>query len=64
MKYLTFLLLLLFCACSNFKEIHYIKDNAPDMPNYYRVKITGTSFISSSRYMSGYFDPILVQDFT
>lgn len=50
-------------SCSSIKETHYFKDkmttdnNATDIvPNYYKVDIKGGTFLSSSRYISGYFD--------
>lgn len=51
-------------SCSSFNEVHYFKDKVGLKPgeetnkvsNYYRVKICGYSFLSSSRYVSGYFN--------
>lgn len=51
-------------SCSNIYEVHYFKDKVNQksnyinsyMPNYYKVEISGYSFLSSSRYISGYFD--------
>lgn len=51
-------------SCSSFSEVHYFKDRVTSntngetniIPNYYKVKICGYSFLSSSRYVSGYFD--------
>ncbi|WP_284653279.1 hypothetical protein [Flavobacterium terrisoli] len=50
-------------SCSSFNEVHYFKDKVGSKPgevtkvsNYYRVKICGYSFLSSSRYVSGYFN--------
>ncbi|MGV7105784.1 hypothetical protein [Flavobacterium sp. U410] len=51
-------------SCSSFSEEHYFKDRVTSstngdvniVPNYYKVKICGYSFLSSSRYVSGYFD--------
>lgn len=56
--------LLLSISCSTINEVHYFKDkitersDAPTktVANYYKVQITGCSFLSSSRYVSGYFD--------
>jgi hypothetical protein len=46
------------CGCSSFRETHYFKsvDAKGDSVNYYRLKVTGGTFLSSSRYLSGYFD--------
>lgn len=51
-------------SCSSFREEHYFKDRITSsnsgtvniVPNYYKVRICGYSFLSSSRYVSGYFD--------
>jgi len=51
-------------SCSSFREEHYFKDRITSrnsgavniVPNYYKVRISGYSFLSSSRYVSGYFD--------
>ncbi|MCY1223453.1 hypothetical protein D3C87_364760 [compost metagenome] len=56
--------LLLLVSCSTINEVHYFKDKiteksaAPSktVANYYKVQIKGYSFLSSSRYVSGYFD--------
>lgn len=53
-----------FISCSSIYEVHYFKDKigtrsgerAKLIPNYYKVEISGYSFLSSSRYVSGYFD--------
>lgn len=59
-KYLCFL-----CLCiavtgcsSSFSEKHYFKSaDAQGHPiNYYRISVSGNTFLSSSRYLSGYFD--------
>lgn len=50
-------------GCSTFKEFHYFKDNAPSMPNYYRLKVSGGTFMTSSRYTSGYFDEEAVSEY-
>ncbi|THD32484.1 hypothetical protein [uncultured Flavobacterium sp.] len=65
-QYLLSLILigLLLTSCSNIREVHYFKDkiteksDAPTktIANYYKVEIRGYSFLSSSRYLSGYFD--------
>jgi hypothetical protein len=45
------------CA-SNFSEKHFFKSvDAQGVPiNYYRINVSGSTFLSSSRYLSGYFD--------
>lgn len=60
----TFLIITMLSSCSTFYETHYFKDkiglkegeNKDKVANYYRVKIKGYSFLSSSRYVSGYFN--------
>lgn len=52
--YLFFLILCL--GCQTGKELHYFKDNN----NYYRLKIKESAFLTSSRYVSGYFDDYAV----
>ena len=54
---------LMMLSCSRFKEVYYFKDKIAvqqnekaKVPNYYRVTIKGYSFLSSSRYVSGYFN--------
>jgi hypothetical protein len=54
------------CAgCSNFAEKHYFaavdKHNHPI--NYFRLTVTGYTFLSSSRYVSGYFDEDAVNQY-
>jgi len=43
---------------SSFSEKHYFKsEDAHGHPvNYYRLKVSGQNFLSSTRYLSGYFD--------
>lgn len=61
---LVVILLTTLLSCSSFSETHYFKDRVTSnttgdiniVPNYYKVKIRGYSFLSSSRYVSGYFD--------
>ncbi|GEC80219.1 hypothetical protein [Flavobacterium aquatile] len=61
---IALLLLLSLGSCSTFSEVHYFKDKVgitdnkskKSVSNYYRVKIKGYSFLSSSRYVSGYFN--------
>lgn len=47
------------CSCTTFSEKHYFRSHSPDpgaVPNYYRVTVSGYTCLSSSRYLSGYFD--------
>lgn len=61
---IVLLLILSLSSCSTFSEVHYFKDKVgitdnkskKSVSNYYRVKINGYSFLSSSRYVSGYFN--------
>jgi len=50
--------LLLIGGCSSFHEVHYIKSDAQQdqTPNYFRITVDGWTALSSSRYVSGYFD--------
>ena len=43
---------LILTSCQSAKELHYFKVG----DNYYRLKISEFAFMSSSRYISGYFD--------
>lgn len=66
---LVLLLLLLpfslLAGCSSFHETHYFKSvNAKGEPvNYYKLTVTGGSTLSSSRYLSGYFDESAVETY-
>ncbi|WP_367913187.1 hypothetical protein [Leadbetterella sp. DM7] len=41
---------------TSIREHHYFKDNAKELPNYYRVDITAHTWLfSKTRYWSGYF---------
>ena len=61
-KFSLLLLPLWLCSCANIYEVHYFKDKISSssstkiIPNYYKVEIRAQSFLSSSRYLSGYFD--------
>jgi len=61
-KFSLLLLPLWLCSCANIYEVHYFKDKISSssstkiIPNYYKVEIRAHSFLSSSRYLSGYFD--------
>jgi len=61
MKKLTYCIILIglnifFLACSPIKDVHYFKDKNSPIPNYYKIEISGYSFMAGSRYLSGYFD--------
>ena len=45
-------------GCTHFRETHYFKSvNARGEPvNYYRLDVSGQTYLSSSRFLSGYFD--------
>lgn len=49
---LSILLLIGACSCQSSRELHYFKEGG----NYYRLNIKQHAFLSSSRYVSGYFD--------
>lgn len=51
----------LFLSCSSFSEVHYFKDRLKPTSNYYKVEIKGHTMLSSSRYVSGYYDRGAVQ---
>lgn len=63
---------LLLASCATIRETHYFKDkidaNADlninsSVSNYYKVHIRGWAFLSSSRYVSGYFDEDVVNEY-
>lgn len=66
-KHLCFLLLcVVSTGCSSsFSEMHYFKSaDAQGNPiNYYRISVSGNTFLSSSRYLSGYFDEKAVDSY-
>ena len=66
-KHLCFLLLyVVSTGCSSsFSEKHYFKSaDAQGNPiNYFRVSVSGNTFLSSSRYLSGYFDEKAVDSY-
>lgn len=49
---LLFGLILLLTSCQSAKELHYFKEGN----NYYRLRIKEKAWLSSSRYLSGYFE--------
>jgi len=56
---MTAALVVLIWGCSStFHETHYFKSKVvgSGIPNYYRLTVQGYAAISSSRYISGYFD--------
>ena len=56
-------LVTLLSGCSHISEVHYFKSKTGNPPNFYRLRITGSSFLSSSRYVSGYFDEQAVNNY-
>jgi hypothetical protein len=48
----------LLAGCSHFEEMHYFQSETgpASPPNYFRVRVSGGATMSSSRYLSGYFD--------
>jgi hypothetical protein len=61
---LPFAVLSLFItSCSTFRETHYFKDSLEPIANYYRVDVSGYSLFSSSRYVSGYYDRVAIQEY-
>jgi hypothetical protein len=66
-KHLGFIFLcIVSTGCSSsFSEKHYFKSaDAQGNPiNYFRVSVSGNTFLSSSRYLSGYFDEKAVDSY-
>jgi hypothetical protein len=54
------------CA-STFEETHYFKildsPQSPRADNYFKVHVSGFTLLSSTRYLSGYFDESAVDDY-
>jgi hypothetical protein len=52
-------------GCSTFRETHYFRavNGRGEPVNYFRVKVRGYSFLSSSRYTSGYYDETAVDTY-
>ncbi|MCE7994722.1 MAG: hypothetical protein HEP71_22295 [Roseivirga sp.] len=46
-----------------FKESHLFKDNTANVSNYYKLNITGNTFLSRARYVSGYYDEKAVLEY-
>lgn len=57
------IVMLLVTSCSTFRETHLFKDTLQPVANYYKVEVKGYSFLSSSRYVSGYFDRTAIQEY-
>lgn len=53
------ILILSLMSCQTGKELHYFKESG----NFYRLKVTEGAFLSSSRFLSGYFDEKAVESF-
>lgn len=47
------------CSCQTGKELHYFRSG----DNYYRLRINECTFLTSSRYLSGYFDEKAVNNY-
>lgn len=52
---LCFLLFLAGCSTIS-REVHFFKDKAGTPPNYYRLTLVGKTFMTSSRYVTGFYD--------
>lgn len=65
MKQITLLLVLILSlsGCMTFKESHLFKDNTANVSNYYKLNITGNTFLSRARYVSGYYDEKAVLEY-
>lgn len=52
-------------GCSTFSEQHFFKsiDSKRQAINYYRLRVSGATGLSSSRYLSGYFDEAAVDTY-
>jgi hypothetical protein len=62
-KVIFFICILSLSGCSTFHEVHFFKDKATPIPNYYKLSVKGQTLFSSSRYLSGYFDEEAVDDY-
>lgn len=59
LKVIFFISTLLTFSCQSARETHFIKEDK----NYYRIRIKEFAFLSSSRYMSGYYDEKAVDNY-
>jgi len=61
----TLLMVALVGCSSTFHETHFFKSESQpnEIANYYRLTVSGTTIFSSSRYLSGYFDEEIVNDY-
>ena len=50
-------------SCSSIRETHYFKDSLEPVANYYKVDIRAYSRMSSSRFVSGYYDRRAIQEY-
>ncbi len=59
------IIIILLISCTSINEVHYYKDKIYEtsLPNYYRVTIQANSFLTSTRYLSGYFDQSTVNSY-
>jgi hypothetical protein len=68
---LQFMRILLVCAaltlagCTTFSELHYFRSDPPpgQIANYFRLQISGFTAFSSARYLSGYFDEDILNQY-
>jgi len=52
-------------GCTTFQETHFFKSDSPkgEIPNFFRVQVAGSTSFSSARYVSGYFDEAVVNQY-
>jgi hypothetical protein len=52
------------CA-TTFQETHFFKSESPkgEIPNFFRVQVSGSTSFTSARYLSGYFDEAVVNQY-
>ena len=52
-------------GCASIRETHYFKSDATpgQTPNFFRLDISGSTGLSSARYLSGYFDEDVVNQY-
>ncbi|WP_250486978.1 hypothetical protein [Caballeronia sp. GaOx3] len=55
----------LLTACSSFQETHFFRSDTQQgsPPNYFRLVVSGHTGLSSARYISGYFDEEIVNQY-
>lgn len=52
---ITILIVMLVTSCASIEEQHYFRSQG-EQPNYFRLSVKGSSELSSSRYIAGYYD--------